>query len=265
MAAIISSDLWCSPELFDRFLALLTLFLLATRIDGQPVAAPQAGLDIEINVPAFRLVVRADTGIIRSFPVAVGMRRYPTPTGDYEITEVHWNPWWRPPDSPWAEKDTITPPGPRNPMGKVKMPLGRALLVHGTSQPASIGTAASHACIRLHNTDAVALAKLVQENAGANVPEGATDSLLRRWRPSRRIPLRSPVPVRIVYNLVELHGDTLAVYPDVYRRGRDTIEADALALLATAGYDTAAVDRDLVRSVAEKGARARTKVAIPRR
>ena len=257
--------MWCSPELFDRFLALLTLLLLATRIDGQPVSAPQAGLDIEINVPAFRLDVRADTGIIRSFPVAVGMRRYPTPTGDYEITEVHWNPWWRPPDSPWAEKDTITPPGPRNPMGKVKMPLGRALLVHGTSQPASIGTAASHACIRLHNTDAVALAKLVQEYAGANVPEGATDSLLRRWRPSRRIPLRSPVPVRIVYNLVELHGDTLAVYPDVYRRGRDTIEADALALLATAGYDTAAVDRDLVRSVAEKGARARTKVAIPRR
>ena len=265
MAAIISSVLWCSPKLFDRFLALFSLLLLATRIDGQPVVAPQAGLSIEINVPAFRLDVRADTGILRSFPVAVGMRRYPTPTGDFEITEVHWNPWWRPPDSPWAAKDTITPPGPGNPMGKVKMPLGRALLVHGTSQPASIGTAASHACIRMHNTDAVALAKLLQAFAGTDVPDAATDSLLRRWRPNRRIALLSPVPVRIVYHLVELHGDTLVVHPDVYRRGGDTIETDALALLATAGYDTATVDRELIRSVAEKGTRSRAKAAIPRR
>ena len=117
----------------------------------------------------------------------------------------------------------------------------------------------------MRNTDAVALAKLVQEYAGTNVPEGATDSLLRRWRPNRRIALLSPVPVRIVYNLVELRGDTLVVYPDVYRRGRDTIEADALALLATAGYDTVAVDRDLVRNVAEKGARSRSMAVIPRR
>jgi len=257
--------LWCSPELFDRFLALIALLLLATRIDGQPVAAPQAGLSIEINVPAYRLDVRGDTGIVRSFPVAVGMRRYPTPTGDFEITEVHWNPWWRPPDSPWAEKDTVTPPGPRNPMGKVKLPLGSVLYVHGTPQVASIGTAASHACIRMRNTDAVALAKLVQEYTGTDVPEAATDSLLRRWRPNRRIALESPVPVRIVYHLVELHGDTLVVHPDVYRRGRVTIEADALALLATAGYDTATVDRDLIRSVAEKGARSRARATIPRR
>jgi murein L,D-transpeptidase YcbB/YkuD len=150
-------------------------------------------------------------------------------------------------------------------MGKVKMPLGRALLVHGTSQPASIGTAASHACIRMHNTDAVALAQLVQEYGGTAVPEAATDSLLRRWHPNRRIALLSPVPVRIVYHLVELHADTLVVHPDVYRRGGDTIETDALALLATAGYDTATVDRELIRNVAEKGTRSRAMAAIPRR
>jgi len=257
--------LWCSPELFDRFLAPFTLLLLATGTDGQPVVAPQAGLSIEVNLPAYRLDVRADTGILRSFPVAVGMRRYPTPTGNFEITEVHWNPWWRPPDSPWAQKDTITPPGPQNPMGKVKMPLGPALLVHGTPQPASIGTAASHACIRMHNADAVTLAKLVQGIAGMDAPEAVIDSLLRHWRPNRRIALLSPVPVRIVYHLVELHGDTLVVHPDVYRRGRGTIEADALTLLAAAGYDTVTVDRDLIRSVAEKGARSRARATIPRR
>ena len=89
-------------------------------------------LAIEINVPAFRLDVRADTQVIRSFAIAVGMRRYPTPTGDFVISEVQWNPWWNPPDSPWAENDTVTPPGPGNPMGKVKLPLGSLLFVHGT-------------------------------------------------------------------------------------------------------------------------------------
>ena len=106
-------------------------------------------------MPAFRLDVLADTQVIRSFAIAVGMRRYPTPIGDFAISDVQWNPWWNPPASPWAEKDTITPPGPGNPMGKVKLPLGSLLFVHGTPLTASIGKAASHACIRMRNADAI--------------------------------------------------------------------------------------------------------------
>ena len=245
--------------------AALAVSVTATGIQGQTVGGSQAGLSIEINVPAFRLDVRADSGTLRSFAIAVGMRRYPTPTGDFAITEVQWNPWWHPPDSPWAENDSVTPPGPGNPMGKVKMPLGSTLLIHGTPLPASIGRAASHACIRMRNSDAIALATLVQAYAGVDVPDTATDSLVRRWRPGRRIVLPAPVPVRIVYQLVELRGDELVVYPDVYRRGRDGIEADALALLAGAGYDTVAVDRDVIRRVANEGVRSPARVTVPRR
>jgi hypothetical protein len=92
----------------------------------------------------------------------------------------------------------------------------------------------------------------------------ATDSIILHWRPTRLIELAAPVPVRIVYRLVELQGDELVVYPDVYRRGRDSVETDALALLAAAGYDTAAVDRGLLRRVAREAMRSPARVTIPR-
>jgi murein L,D-transpeptidase YcbB/YkuD len=189
------------------------------------------------------------------------MRRYPTPTGDYTITDVQWNPWWYPPESPWAEKDTITPPGPGNPMGKVKLPLGSLLFVHGTPRAESIGKAASHACIRMRNADAIALARLVQASAGTMLAEPTLDSLLRR---SERIALPVAVPVRIVYDLVERRADTLVFHPDVYRRGRESVTANAMFMLAAAGYDTARVNRDLLERAVSDGARLRTKIEIGR-
>jgi len=243
-------------------LVLLGLQALATSIRGQDVAALDSTLVIEINVPAFRLDVLADTQVIRSFAIAVGMRRYPTPIGDFAISDVQWNPWWNPPDSPWAEKDTVTPPGPRNPMGKVKLPLGSLLFVHGTPLNESIGKAASHACLRMRNTDAIALARLVQASVGAPLSDATLDSLLQRWEPSRRVALPVAVPVRIVYELVERRADELVFHPDVYRRGREGVFASAMALVAAAGYDTARVDRVRLERAASDGARSRTTIEI---
>ncbi len=241
---------------------LLALQAMAIPARSQDVAARDSTLAIVINVPAYRLDVVADTQVIRSFDIAVGMRRYPTPIGDFAITEVQWNPWWYPPDSPWAEKDTTTPPGPGNPMGKVKLPLGSLLFMHGTPLVESIGRAASHACIRMRNADAIALARLVQAAGGAPLPDATLDSLLERWQPSRRVALQYSIPVRIVYELVERRGDELVFHPDVYRRGRADVIARALVLISAAGYDTAQVNRDRLESVADGGAKARTSVKI---
>ena len=247
---------------YRTVLALLALHAIATPTRGQDLAARDSTLVIEINVPAFRLDVLADTQVIRSFAIAVGMRRYPTPTGDFAISDVHWNPWWNPPDSPWAEKDTLTPPGPSNPMGKVKLPLGSLLFVHGTPLSESIGKAASHACIRMRNTDAIALARLVQASGGATISDTTLDSLLKRWEPSRRVALPHAVPVRIVYQLVERRADELVFHPDLYRRGRDSVITSAMALVAAAGYDTVRVDRARLERAASDGARSRTTIEI---
>jgi lipoprotein-anchoring transpeptidase ErfK/SrfK len=87
---------------------------------------------------------------VASFPVAVGMAAYPTPLGSYSIRAKTRNPWWYPPDAPWAEGAQPVPPGPGNPLGTRWMGLGGGVGIHGTYNSGSIGSAASHGCIRMH-------------------------------------------------------------------------------------------------------------------
>jgi lipoprotein-anchoring transpeptidase ErfK/SrfK len=86
----------------------------------------------------------------RSFGVATGQSRYPTPLGQYEIVVKWRNPWWYPPSSDWAKDATPIPPGPGNPLGTRWMGISApAVGIHGTPDPASIGYSVSHGCIRM--------------------------------------------------------------------------------------------------------------------
>ena len=88
--------------------------------------------------------------VARKFGVATGQASYPTPLGSYEIVTKQRNPWWRPPDSDWAEGAEPIPPGPGNPLGTRWMGLSApAVGIHGTPDAASIGYSASHGCIRM--------------------------------------------------------------------------------------------------------------------
>jgi lipoprotein-anchoring transpeptidase ErfK/SrfK len=95
------------------------------------------------------------TRLARSFGVATGQSIYPTPTGQFSIVDMQRNPWWRPPDSPWAQGLKPIPPGPGNPLGTRWMGLtAPGVGIHGTPDDASIGYSASHGCIRMHIPDA---------------------------------------------------------------------------------------------------------------
>ena len=95
------------------------------------------------------------TQLVRSFGVATGRAEYPTPAGIWHIVDMERNPWWRPPDSPWARGLKPIPPGPGNPLGTRWMGLDAAGVgIHGTPDDASIGYSASHGCIRMHVPDA---------------------------------------------------------------------------------------------------------------
>jgi murein L,D-transpeptidase YcbB/YkuD len=190
-----------------------------------------------------------------SYPVAVGATRYATPRGDFAITRVVWNPWWYPPNSDWARDEQITPPGPSNPMGKVKLQMRGPYFVHGTPWPLSLGSAASHGCIRMLNADAVALARLVQVAGGAAIDDPTTDSLAGALYETREIDLPRPVPFRVTYDLAEVRDDTLLVYPDVYRLAGGLIRGRVLAALAEAGYDITEIDNGLLRRVLARAAR----------
>jgi lipoprotein-anchoring transpeptidase ErfK/SrfK len=93
--------------------------------------------------------------LMRKFGVATGQAVYPTPTGTFSIVDMQLNPWWRPPDSPWAKGLEPIPPGPGNPLGTRWMGLSApGVGIHGTPDDASIGYSASHGCIRMHIPDA---------------------------------------------------------------------------------------------------------------
>ena len=72
------------------------------------------------------------------------------------------NPTWFPPDSPWAAGLGPVPPGVNNPLGTRWIGTSApAIGMHGTPSSGSIGSRASHGCIRMYIGDAERLYDLV--------------------------------------------------------------------------------------------------------
>jgi lipoprotein-anchoring transpeptidase ErfK/SrfK len=87
----------------------------------------------------------------RTFVVATGQAVYPTPLGRFQIVVKWKDPWWYPPNSPWAKGAKPIPPGPGNPLGTRWMGLSApGVGIHGTPDAASLGYSASHGCIRMY-------------------------------------------------------------------------------------------------------------------
>ena len=92
---------------------------------------------------------------VKSFGVATGQQQYPTPLGRFRVLVKWKNPWWYPPNSPWAQGKEPVPPGPGNPLGTRWMGISSpGVGIHGTPDPGSIGYSVSHGCIRMRISDA---------------------------------------------------------------------------------------------------------------
>jgi lipoprotein-anchoring transpeptidase ErfK/SrfK len=93
--------------------------------------------------------------LVRRFQVATGQPAYPTPSGFFRVVDKQLNPWWTPPNSPWAAGAKPIPPGPGNPLGTRWMGLSTpGVGIHGTPNDWSIGYSESHGCIRMHIPEA---------------------------------------------------------------------------------------------------------------
>jgi murein L,D-transpeptidase YcbB/YkuD len=235
--------------------ALLTLGAKGTESSSKPIGS----LSLEVNIPAFRVDVLRESSHVTSFGIAVGRPRYFTPTGDFEVTLITWNPWWYPPNSYWARKEKITRPGPNNPMGKVKLLLRGNIFFHGTPLASSIGSAASHACMRMRQEDAIALARLVQGAAGAAIGDSEVNSLLATWDQTREVQLPIRVPVRIVYMLAEVRGDSLLLHPDIYHHG--ITEDGVIQILHDSDFDTRRLNRASLKTLLRRARKEH--VAVP--
>ena len=101
--------------------------------------------------------------LVRTYPVAVGAAGFETPAGLRHVLYKDKNPSWTAPNRPWAypyQGQTFPPGDPNNPLRAWFIALGDGIGIHGTSEEWTVGTSASHGCIRMHATDVDQVAKL---------------------------------------------------------------------------------------------------------
>ena len=89
--------------------------------------------------------------LAKSYTVAVGQEGLETPEGLYAIQEKQENPSWHVPNSAWAGDlaGQVIPPGPADPIKARWMGIYEGAGIHGTDETSSLGTAASHGCVRM--------------------------------------------------------------------------------------------------------------------
>ncbi len=210
-----------------------------------PAVEPTPTVSIEVNIPATELILFENGKPLMIKPVAIGQGVYPTPEQESQITKIEWNPWWYPPpDAPWAKNDKVTPPGPGNPLGLVKMPLSDAILFHGTNQEKSVGRAASHGCMRMLNNDVVEMAWYLQHHFSSKNDPGLRDLYKKNTKTTYVVELDTPVPVKLVYKPIIVKSDKLIFYPDYYNKfkGKKLKREAILAAIATSEHPPTDLD-----------------------
>ena len=152
---------------------------------------------IILNIPEFRLFLYLPKqGLVKTYPVGIGVQESPTPFGNFKVLDKKTNPTW---EIPPGLRDnyqgrTFIPPGPDNPLGSFWIGLGNGYGIHGTNSPWGIGRLVSHGCIRLYPEDIKELFRLVKIG----------------------------MPVKIIYQPVKFGFEKgriyVEVHPDIYNK-----------------------------------------------
>jgi len=114
-----------------------------------------------VNRSSFSLTLYRDLKLAKTYKVAIGKVGLETPAGLYHIQNKAVNPAWTMPNSDWvAPKDRgkVVPGGTaENPLKARWLGIFAGAGIHGTDAESSIGTAASHGCVRMRIPDVIDL------------------------------------------------------------------------------------------------------------
>jgi lipoprotein-anchoring transpeptidase ErfK/SrfK len=97
--------------------------------------------------------------LVKTYNVAVGQPAWPTTDGQFTVQSKQVDPVWSVPNSSWAgsQAGQVIPAGPSNPLKARWIGFNGGEGFHGTADIASIGTAASHGCVRMLVEDVIDL------------------------------------------------------------------------------------------------------------
>jgi lipoprotein-anchoring transpeptidase ErfK/SrfK len=113
-----------------------------------------------VDRASFQLRHYTNLELTKTYTVAIGQAGYDTPVGLYSIASKQVNPAWSVPNSDWAGDlaGTVVPGGaPNNPLVARWMGIYDGAGIHGTNDTGSLGSAASHGCIRMAVPDVIEL------------------------------------------------------------------------------------------------------------
>jgi len=113
-----------------------------------------------VNRGSFQLSFYKNLKLQKTYPIAVGQVGLETPAGLYDIQNKAVNAAWSVPNSDWAGSlaGQVIPGGaPNNPLKARWMGIFAGAGIHGTDDTGSLGTAASHGCVRMAIPDVIEL------------------------------------------------------------------------------------------------------------
>lgn len=153
-----------------RLILLLTLCTLLTLlrclpIDAVSTLAMGAGRLVWIDLASMSLTLYENGEKLGRWPVAVGASDTPTPLGVFHITR----------------RFTTEPSGFGTRFLGLDVPWGQ-YGIHGTNKPGTIGSRASHGCIRMFTKDVEALYRLVPNGTKVVIEDGPYGELGRQLR-----------------------------------------------------------------------------------
>lgn len=116
----------------------------------QPIAQP---MRLEIRLSQKRVTLYQGNTKLKSYAIAIGRSGWETPKGSFKVQQMIRNPTWIHP----LTGETVPGGDPENPLGRFWIGFwtnGKNWVgFHGTPNPESVGTAASHGCVRMYNRD----------------------------------------------------------------------------------------------------------------
>jgi lipoprotein-anchoring transpeptidase ErfK/SrfK len=120
------------------------------------VTTASLGSSIVVDLSENELYLYDGLHVVKRYRVATAAPGYQTPVGTWEIVNKVENPtWYNPALDTWgADLPPVIGPGPGNPLGTRALYLNApGIRIHGTYSSSSIGTYASHGCIRMLISD----------------------------------------------------------------------------------------------------------------
>ncbi|MEK6283056.1 MAG: L,D-transpeptidase [Acidobacteriota bacterium] len=231
--------------------------LTGGRVETAEFEPGQPDLRVTLNVPSFRLTLWQNGKEVKSWYIGVGMKDHPIYIGDRKATQIIWNPDWIPPDSAWVSEiksvtsgEIIKASDPRNPLGKMKIPLGDRYLIHQAASVNDVGNLVSHGCVRMLRSELYDLAEKVIAARSLAVSARRIAAAKRSTR-MLVVNLEEPVPVDINYDTMVIEEGVLHIYPDVYNR-RTNVPRLLRAELESAGVDVSDVDDKMLKQILGK-------------